>query len=81
QLPHSLRSLTRCSLNYNAYVLSPIFTTEKPKNCPEKVFKCPKILRGECTHDTQCKGVKKCCFSDCALRCVDPTAAFWSLLF
>uniref|UniRef100_A0A670YM24 WAP domain-containing protein n=1 Tax=Pseudonaja textilis TaxID=8673 RepID=A0A670YM24_PSETE len=40
--------------------------------CPEEVRKCPTKGQYECNNDSECKKNKKCCFSNCALRCVEP---------
>ncbi|XP_016044256.2 whey acidic protein-like [Erinaceus europaeus] len=34
----------------------------------------PCLESTECTRDEHCKNHKKCCFSHCAMRCLDPTA-------
>uniref|UniRef100_A0A8C6VA57 WAP domain-containing protein n=1 Tax=Naja naja TaxID=35670 RepID=A0A8C6VA57_NAJNA len=45
---------------------------KKPKSCPEEIRKCPTKGQYECNNDSECKKNKKCCFSNCALRCVEP---------
>uniref|UniRef100_A0A8C3YBD1 WAP domain-containing protein n=1 Tax=Catagonus wagneri TaxID=51154 RepID=A0A8C3YBD1_9CETA len=55
--------------------------------CPElmpvsKAGRCPWVPaplapelcleQSECSRDDQCRGNKKCCFSSCAMRCLDP---------
>ncbi|NP_999006.1 whey acidic protein precursor [Sus scrofa] len=30
------------------------------------------LEKNECSRDDQCRGNKKCCFSSCAMRCLDP---------
>ncbi|XP_053247691.1 antileukoproteinase-like [Podarcis raffonei] len=44
----------------------------KPGICPIDRCRCTGPQPDECRDDYSCRGRKKCCYSCCAMRCVDP---------
>uniref|UniRef100_A0A670INB7 WAP domain-containing protein n=1 Tax=Podarcis muralis TaxID=64176 RepID=A0A670INB7_PODMU len=49
-----------------------IFRQGKPGICPIDRCRCTGPQPDECRDDYICLGQKKCCYSCCAMRCVDP---------
>ncbi|KAK9404746.1 hypothetical protein NXF25_009573 [Crotalus adamanteus] len=45
---------------------------QKPGVCPRDRCRCTGPQPDECKRDCSCKEKKKCCYSCCAMRCVDP---------
>uniref|UniRef100_A0A8C9M8T0 WAP domain-containing protein n=1 Tax=Panthera tigris altaica TaxID=74533 RepID=A0A8C9M8T0_PANTA len=64
----------------------PVWWREEPSTPPltplQKAGRCPRVPvplapepcseSTECSVDSQCAGSRKCCFSTCAMRCLDP---------
>ncbi|XP_053169305.1 porwaprin-b-like isoform X2 [Hemicordylus capensis] len=53
----------------------PSTTGKKPGYCPRDRCRCEGPKPNECRNDYSCRGAKKCCYSCCAMRCVDPVKA------
>ncbi|XP_039207880.1 WAP four-disulfide core domain protein 12-like [Crotalus tigris] len=57
--------------------VSPLLSPEgkvqqNPGVCPRDHCRCTGPQPDECKRDCSCKEKKKCCFSCCAMHCVDP---------
>uniref|UniRef100_A0A8D2B9X8 WAP domain-containing protein n=1 Tax=Sciurus vulgaris TaxID=55149 RepID=A0A8D2B9X8_SCIVU len=53
--------------------LSPV-AAPKTGSCPWVGEQISQLCQeqDQCSNDSQCEGNKKCCFSRCAMRCLDP---------
>ncbi|XP_077192346.1 WAP four-disulfide core domain protein 5 [Paroedura picta] len=49
---------------------------EKTGFCPPDPFRCKTTYLPRCGTDENCPGAKKCCYYQCAFRCVDPVQQF-----
>uniref|UniRef100_A0ABI7XDN4 WAP domain-containing protein n=2 Tax=Felinae TaxID=338152 RepID=A0ABI7XDN4_FELCA len=72
--PQGIRCCPRspCSRSCVFPVMAPLQKAGRCPRVPVPLAPEPCSESTECSVDSQCAGSRKCCFSTCAMRCLDP---------